>query len=182
MIYVIMQFIQYFLLSMIAVKTTKFFVRALTFKEFSHNTYFCSLGVLQIIQFLNFIYLNARRQRKLNFNSVAVSHMEKSPPHPECLCADQLTGTRMTPLRVFAAPNKTQQYFLTVYTLEPRGTETLLSEYVHHGVSTGLLVPVTILYLHYEEALTCQEKIRLFTRSDFLNKKGQILSHFTFHF
>lgn len=51
MIYVIMQFIQYFLLSMIAVKTTKFFVRALTFKEFSHNTYFCSLGVLQIIQF-----------------------------------------------------------------------------------------------------------------------------------
>lgn len=171
-----------FLLSMIAVKTTKFFVRALTFKEFSHNTYSCSLGVLQIIQFLNFIYLNARRQRKLNFNSVAVSHMDKSPPHPECLCADQLTGTRMTPLRVFAAPNKTQQYFLTVYTLEPRGTETLLTEYVHHGVSTGLLVPVTILYLHYEAALTCQEKIRLFTRSDFLNKKGQILTHFTFHF
>lgn len=104
---------------MIAVKTTKFFVRALTVKGFSHNTYFCSLGVLQII--LNFVYLNARRQRKLNFNSVAVSHMEKSPPHPECLCADQLTGTRMTPLRVFAAPNKTQQYFLTVYTLEPPG-------------------------------------------------------------
>lgn len=103
------------------------------------NQPFCE--ILLCKQFKLFC-LNRGRQRKLYCDSLALSHVESSSLHPQCLCADQLTGTRTTPLRVFAA----EQYFLNVYTAGPQGTEMLQSENVHHGVSTGLLLLVTMLH------------------------------------
>lgn len=142
------------------------FVKALTFEQFSHNIDSCTFKYCRYSSFkcLKKQKQNEIKQRKLSIDSVAVSHVEKSPLHPECFCADQLTETRMMPPGSLCCPKQNGAIFSDCLYSRIPGDRSTASEYGYHGVSTGSCSTMS-------RCCTCTLKKRWHVRKRFLKQK-----------